>query len=72
MIDPWVHEIARQRHQDLLAAAERDRLGRIARDRPRRRTVSCRLNPNWIRRRRPARQILVEVEGIDFRSQVRV
>ncbi len=45
MIDPWVHEIARQRHQDLLDAAERDRLGRIARDRPRRRTVSYRLNP---------------------------
>ncbi len=69
MIDPWVHEIARQRHEDLLAAAERDRLGRISRDRnPRRRMLSCRLNPNWIRRRRPARQILVEVEGIDFRT----
>ena len=31
MVDPWVHEIARQRHQDLLARAERYRLGRIAR-----------------------------------------
>jgi hypothetical protein len=45
MIDPWVHEIARQRHQDLLAAAARNRLGRIVRDRStHRRTVSYWLN----------------------------
>ncbi len=32
MVDAWVHnEIARQRHQDLLASAERYRLGRIGR-----------------------------------------
>ena len=33
MFDPWVYEIARQRRQDLLAGADRYRLGRIARDR---------------------------------------
>lgn len=45
MIDPWVHEIARQRHQDLLARAERYRLGRIARNRnTRRQTPSSWLN----------------------------
>jgi hypothetical protein len=32
MISIWNHEIARQRQQALLAAAERDRLARIARD----------------------------------------
>jgi hypothetical protein len=32
MIYIWNHEIARQRQQELLAAAERYRLGRIARD----------------------------------------
>ncbi len=32
MIDPWVHEIARQRHQDLLARADRYRLVRQASD----------------------------------------
>jgi hypothetical protein len=45
MIDAWVHEIAHQRHQDLLAAAERDRLGRSVQDpNMHRRTVSYRLN----------------------------
>src|SRR6266542_465827 len=29
MFEPWFHEIARQRHQDLLARADRDRLGRM-------------------------------------------
>jgi hypothetical protein len=28
MIEPWFHEIARQRHQELLVRAERYRLGR--------------------------------------------
>jgi len=33
MFHPWFHEeVARQRHQDLLAAAERYRLGRIVPD----------------------------------------
>jgi hypothetical protein len=43
MIHPWVHnEIARQRHQDLLAAAERYRLGRNVRVRNTdRQTASC-------------------------------
>ena len=35
MIDPWLHEIGRQRHRDLLARAERDRLRRVVRDRNR-------------------------------------
>jgi hypothetical protein len=41
MIRPWLYEVARQRHRDLLAAAERDRLGRRARgQKTHRRTVS--------------------------------
>jgi hypothetical protein len=32
MISIWNHDIARQRQQELLAAAERDRLARIAQD----------------------------------------
>ena len=28
MIEHWLHEIARERHQDLLAEAERNRLSR--------------------------------------------
>ena len=31
-MEPFIQEIARQRHQDLLAAAERHRLARIVRD----------------------------------------
>jgi len=31
MIEPWHHEIARQRHRDLLVGAERHRLDRIVR-----------------------------------------
>ena len=33
MIQPGLYEVARQRQRDLLAAAERHRLGRRARDR---------------------------------------
>ena len=44
MIEPWLYEIARQRHRDLVADAERYRLGRRARDRKTHRsTVSYRL-----------------------------
>jgi hypothetical protein len=46
MIDPRVLEIARQRHRELLAGADRYRLGRNVRDRRTyRRTASDRLNP---------------------------
>ena len=32
MVEPWFHEIARQRHQELLVRAERYRLGRSIRE----------------------------------------
>ena len=40
MIEPWAHEIARQRHQHLIASAERYRLGRIVRERSTHRRTS--------------------------------
>ena len=45
MFHPWIHEeIARRRHQDLLTAAERYRVGRIVPDRnPHRPTA-----PHWL------------------------
>jgi hypothetical protein len=44
MIDPWVHEITRQRHQDLLARAVRYRLVREVSDgNAHARTAFCRL-----------------------------
>lgn len=44
MIQPGLYEVARQRQRDLVADAERDRLGRRARDRKTHRsTVSYRL-----------------------------
>jgi hypothetical protein len=33
MIEPLIHDLARQKHQDLLGGAERFRLGRVARNR---------------------------------------
>jgi hypothetical protein len=50
MFEAWVHEIARQRHQALLARADRDRLGRIVGDpNAQRRTASYCLKrlPGW-------------------------
>jgi hypothetical protein len=66
MIEPWVHEIARQRHQDLLARAERYRLDRIVRDRnAHRRTLS--LRPTrlafGVSRSRQAFRLLITIEG---------
>jgi hypothetical protein len=61
MIDPWVHEIARQRHQDLLARAERYRLARSARDADtRRRTASCTTFAPLFKRR-PKERLQAEV-----------
>lgn len=51
MIEPWIHEIARQRHQELLARGDRYRLGRIIGDpNAHRRTVShwLKFSLGWI------------------------
>jgi hypothetical protein len=51
MIEPWLYEVARQRQRDLVADAERHRLGRRARDRKAHRsTVSYRLTFRPFRR----------------------
>jgi hypothetical protein len=39
MIEPWLYEVARQRQRDLVADAERHRLGRRARDRKTHRSI---------------------------------
>ena len=59
MIDPWIHELARERRCDRIAEAERDRLGRVAREREAGPPVWLR-SLRDLRRRAPAR---VDADG---------